>query len=98
MEIYKRIADAAVLHCKKHKELVISKYSEEELENIEEFFRKHIQNFLINKNTKKPRYILKELNGILQTFENGVPKLIIAVHNRDKKGNTIQRTHFKGRS
>ena len=85
MEICKKIADAAVLHCEKYKELITSKYSDEEIEQIAEFFKKHHRNFFINKNVKKPRYILKEVKGVLQTFENGEPKLIIAVHNRDKR-------------
>ena len=85
MEIYKKIADAATLHCEQHKELILSRYSEVEVENIEQFFTKHVRNFYINKNSGKPRYILKEINGVLQTFDNGVPKLIIAVYNRGKK-------------
>lgn len=62
--------------------------SAEEKVDLEEFYKKFKRNFFINKNTKKPKYIIHHTINEYKCFEDGLPMLGINVHHRQT--NTFQ--------
>ena len=74
-----------MLNSDTYKENLTSTKSSEEIEKIDEFYRQHKRNFYINKNKNKPKYSLKEVDGVVETFDNKIPKLVVCIFNRRTK-------------
>ena len=67
LEIYQKIVNVLV-----SQSLFINNFAftENHIEEFNDFFKKHKRNFLINKNSSMPRYILKQVDGKLEKFSD----------------------------
>ena len=85
---YQKILEVLLLKSVDHQDEFV-KQSQSNEETILEFYHKYKRNFLIMNNENVKKYILKEKNGQLEKYEDGVPKILFSKYDRKTKLKTF---------